>query len=353
MVREVYPRTIPVEPPPETKERLGMAWKSLQWFSYPSLVSYQERTGLVKEVNIFEQVRWALKDNRMRGVVQSVDSANGCLTQCDTCARNSPKTSLIFSRESWDMVWQIPLFRNLFDRQLRWGDCADPSDHGDVVQRAQVVLKNYPDLHNLEMLVNFRKYKSERLIGLIDLLGQYQQINLCISLPLNKNRQPQEDFLQFSQNVLMARDIRMQEYSGSLIGQVNKKGRLEIKDLSKPNVDVMEIGRIVDKQYYPEGKKTIDIDPEDFIRRGDASVILTSEGFFVKVAATRYQSYTALTYTPLNQETITILQKLPLSSNGYMNWPGGTSVNNNEYRVDYLMAEAAKQGEPFQPKIIE
>lgn len=55
MAREYDPRTMPVEPPSEIKNRLREAWKNLPWFPYPSLTRHQERTGEIQEVDILEK----------------------------------------------------------------------------------------------------------------------------------------------------------------------------------------------------------------------------------------------------------------------------------------------------------
>lgn len=287
----------------------------------------------------------------MRGVVTATDSANGCLTQCDTCVRDAPKTSLVISRESWNKSWQTQAFRDFFDGRFRWGDCADPSDHKDVAARAATVLENVP-LLGLEMLVNFRKFKIDRLTKLVDLLRSNERIHLCISLPLNRNRKPQEDFIQFEKELLTADDVNLIEHSGRRSGRVNSMGGLEINDLRKPDNTVDGLGRIVALKYS-QGREITMNDPDDFCRRGNTYVYLGPEGFFVEVSVTPYQSYTGTVYTPLNERTIDLLQKLPLASKGYLGWPGGTSVNSNFASVDYLMRKAAEKGIPFSPRIIE
>lgn len=343
---------IPVEPPPEIKDKLGEAWRGLKWFPYPSLIGYQERKGQIQEVDILEKTAWALADPRMRGVVMAIDAANGCLTQCDTCVRDTPKTSLSISRESWDEAWKTQSFIDFFDGRFRWGDCADPSDHKDVVERTTAMMNNCPKLF-LEMLVNFRKYKKDRLAGLIDLLRKNERINLCISLPLHRNRKPQEDFLQFEREFLTTDNVNLIGYSGRRSGRINNMGGLEVNDLREPYNTVDWLGRIVAPRYYAGVKEILRDDPDDFCRRGNTYIYLNPEGFFIEVSVTPFQSYTGTVYTPLNERTIGLLQKLPLAQKGYFNWPGGSSVNSNFALLDHLMAEAAKTGTPFSPRIIE
>lgn len=335
------------EPPQEIKSILGKQWRNLDWFFYPSR-EYGRKDLDFEAVDILSVLEPVLGDPRLIGTVTGIDSNNGCRTLCQTCFTDALSPTKGISRASWEKAWGDKNFQRLFSGSFRWGRVADAGDDKDVAERVQTVLQYCPGL-NIGLLVNYRKYKEERILELIDLARRENCLCLTISLPLNRDDQPQRDFELLAIRHLS--DLRFESRtSGLQVATLPNGGSIEINDLRQAGNKVAGLGRITAGQDKID--QFVGIEEYDFALRGLSGIHLNPEGLWLQTWVTRFESHTACVWTPLDERTINILSQIPLQKiAGGLNWPGGLGLASNNVRVDRDLA--FRTGKPLEARVIE
>ena len=224
---------------------------------------------------------------------------------------------------------------------------ADAGDDEDVAERTQTVLSNGLDL-KVNLLVNYRKYKGERVLRLINLARREKRLSLTISLPLNQDDQPQRDFELFVIKHLT--DVDFEKKSMLFVADFKGGGRLEINDLRQSDNSVAGLGRLAAGQSKVNLQSGVE--EQDFAVRGLSSIHINPEGLWLQTLVTRFESHTSFIWTPLNETTIGILSRIPLANRVLANsWPGGLGLAHNGIRID--VESAFRVAKPFEPRIVE
>ncbi|MFH0942978.1 MAG: hypothetical protein V1810_02270 [Candidatus Beckwithbacteria bacterium] len=300
----------------------GLSLDEKEVFPYPSRFWGQETKGLIKEVGVLEVIEpGLLAEPELRGSVSVVDSMNGC-GLCDTCIRDSLGPSLQFSRSSWNEAWASPKFQQLINKRgiFTFGNTADPGNHEDVAERTAEVLKNVAlwGKFKLVLLVNFRGSRVTRIEDLIRLAmrAPTNKMELIVSLPLNKDTKPQEEFRSFIRQPEWLNVFREKEN-----GDFSVRGRyrdfLFVNNLRGGSAEVRATGRIVAEQYRGGTQLTEDDFGLEILRRGYVNILLNPEGLWACIHGWMGLSHTRDVWIPITPKNVEAVGRLPRLSDGF------------------------------------
>jgi len=308
----------------------------LPWYANPSLPRSEQEKGrklvdpgvLLEELLSSESAR-----SYLQGSIRSLDTANGCANQCDTCCMDAPLPKAFFDQEGLAQLFQTQQFLEmLHPASLRIGCSGDISDEKDPAKIIQMVLsateplseaciKKYGKPHALKVFTNYRASKERKLDSILELALQNGRLDLCISLPLNKDFE--KDMELFGEYVL-----RRKRYFGE--GFTEYQGRTtKILDVGSPNYGrvpninihnvpfrrvIFQQGRIIEGGSFVIPTQAEDLGflrIDRFAQRGLVKTHLNPDALWLQAYVTEHESHTRKSYTPITPQNIATFAQIP------------------------------------------
>jgi hypothetical protein len=190
------------DPPPEIKEIVGCEYA--QWYSHPNLLPIEKRLHprdlQTRQIDAYGVMQPFLGNPVLDGTLRTMDIANGCGQQCDTCFTDAVYPSSLFSLDSLDRLFATPEFLRMLQPSFRVGSTGDIVDHPQTVDIAQMIVERTASLGiAVKIWTNYRKLHEEKLVRLIELANRIDgRLRIIISLPNNRVDTVSKQFRQFA-----------------------------------------------------------------------------------------------------------------------------------------------------------
>lgn len=186
-----------------------------RWYPQPTLEPVRKRLAprdlLNNRADAFAIMEPFLGNPIFDGSLRTMDVANGCGQQCDTCFADAPLPSSLFSLDSLTRLFAEPAFLAMLQPDsLRIGSQGDIIEHPDAVPMTQMILAATEPLHavrrldgnrhRLKIFTNYRKRYESQLVELIQLADRCDsRLRVVISLPNNLTDTVSEQFRRFAE----------------------------------------------------------------------------------------------------------------------------------------------------------
>ena len=276
-----YQPTIPIE----ARVVFGTEITTWNWYPYPSKHFWNPRpNGRIEVLDISDEIHQFIRHPGLEGTLNAMDLTVGCRYPCQTCIRDSGLLSSTISSESIDKLTSDHAFsRLLADFNICVGYAAEPSDNPQFLNIISTLIQmDVPRDYRFDIRTNYRKQKEQSLSELLALSETNRQINITVSLPLNRDDTIQKDFAGFKQN----NEVLFKNAS--------------VFDLQHPLWQEIErLGRIL-----PEAKESSLTELETFQTRGYGGLLLNPEGLWFMINATKYEAHTPEIYTLITAQNI-------------------------------------------------
>lgn len=231
------------------------------WYPRPVLFPVERRLSRKdlygSQIDASEVMEPFFGNSILDGTLRTMDVANGCGHQCDTCFADSALPSRLFSLDSLDRLFSTQHFlRILQPTSFRIGSTGDIADHPEGLEIVEMVLdrtrsldekrmKSQGEHHEIKVFTNYRKHNEDKLVRLIELADNADdRLQIAVSLPNNRvdtvNRQFRE-FARKYRNLLQWRPYNLFNFEGHmytfefhhpelLTGEVSEDLRTEFVD---------------------------------------------------------------------------------------------------------------------------
>ena len=194
------------EPPPEVQNIVkGSESLISAWYSHPAISPSEKRLLprdlQTRQIDAYGIMQPFLGNPVLDGTLRTMDIANGCGQQCDTCFTDAVYPSSLFSLDSLDRLFAAPEFlRMLQPGSFRIGSTGDIVDHPQAIDIAQMIVEKTAALGiTVKVWTNYRKCYEENLVGLIELADRINgRLRIVISLPNNRVDTINRQFRQFA-----------------------------------------------------------------------------------------------------------------------------------------------------------
>ncbi|MBT7392549.1 hypothetical protein HN827_06990 [archaeon] len=350
---ESLPKIIPIIPPEilfklEKYDILEKDVKSWIWRTIPQINPLEKRISEeeIDKINAYKLLKPLLGNPNLANTLRTMDIANGCGVQCDTCLADSSNISSKFTYESLEKLFKDKLFTGDYDSSadilkngmlqsdsLRIGSSGDISDHPDAIKIVNMILEETKGLdeyrqkkenrHKISVFTNYRPSRESTLDAFIDLATQNPRLHLTISLPLNINPHVNEEFKKYlkkRENLFYFSKETLENFSKD----PNHKGDPPIRYIKKPtNVSITDIGpegnnssfstgRTIDETIL-EARKIPTIEKNrsiDHSQRGYVKPYLNPDSLWLMTYTTIFESHTLRAFTPITKKNINHISNL-------------------------------------------
>jgi len=296
-------------PPPETIETLeaiGVDPFSFKWRSSPQA---EGTKGIIEADALMEPLLADTETRRLlEGTFRTMDIANGCNNQCNTCLNDAKPLTTTFSADSIERLFEDERFLSiLHPASIRIGSSGDIINHPDGVRIVKTILEKTKQMprHKIKVVTNFRPNQMDELQELIA-MAENPNFFLTVSGPFNRDNSIGEKLLEFCRS-------RNVDFS---------PGVTKLTDPIYPNILYFPVHHL--RRIFRTGRSIKEVDklrpPErlkgqtrelDCFMRGWVKTILNPDALWLQVYATGHESPTGRVYTPMDTTNIHLFRNLP------------------------------------------